>query len=254
MLRIACGVAVLGGLGWMMVPGGYSRTVDRPPAEVAAGLAHLDIRDAPGSPGTDSMASGGTLPSFALESAPDHVSYIVMANGEVATKMTAWLTPVDGGARTKVTATVERGSAPDDYVSPVFRSNGLTMGLFSTVLEDELDKLVFKIGPWDSHCDAIIDNFEARNIGNLDQRSPTSLTSAFAGTAKAAMSIAALDKELKAAGCPPNANGDAPRDAQGFTTVSNQLGNAPSAPILAEGSPSSISEATRPTTDLSRYR
>lgn len=248
MLRMACGVAVLGGIGWMLVPGGFSRTVDRPPAEVAAGLASLDIRDAPGAPGTDPMASGGELPSLTVESAPDHVSYIVMAHGEVATRMTAWLKPVDGGARTKVTATVERGPAPDDYVSPAFRSKGVTMGLFSAVLEDQLDKLVFKIGPWDSHCDAIMANFEARNAGNVDQRGPTSLTSAFAGTAKAAMSIASLDKELKAAGCPPNANGDAPRDAQGFTTVSSQLHESPP-PTIAPAP----SDATRPTTDLTRF-
>ena len=203
MLREVCGVAVIGGLGWLMVPTGYSRTVDRPPAEVAAAIADLDIREAPGSPGTDPLASGGTLPTFTVESAPDRVSYVVMAKGEVAVRMTAWLKPIDGGARTRVTTSYQRGPAPDDYVSPAFRSKGITLGLFSAMLEDELDNLVFNVGAWGPHCDAVMANFETRNLGNFEQHHPQNLKQGIAGTAKAVMSISMLDKELKAAGCPP---------------------------------------------------
>jgi len=261
MLRIAGCVALLGGLGWMIVPSGYERTVDRSPAEVAAAIADLDIRDAPGSPGTDPLASGGTLPTFTVEQAADHVSYVVMAGGKEAVRMTAWLEPIDGGRRTRVTTTVERGPAPDDYVSPAFRSTGITMGLFSAMLEDEIDDLVFKIGPWGPHCDAVFQRFETRNLANGAMNEPTGLTNAVAGTAKAVMSISALDKELKAAGCPPNANGDAPRDEDGFIEVRDTMsaGRAPPAPIHRDGgnsadSPSRPANATRPTTDLSKFR
>ena len=260
MLRVAGCAAVLGGLGWMMVPGDFERTVDRPPAEVAAAIADLDIRDAPGSPGTDPSASGGSLPLFTVESAPDHVSYIVTAHGQVATRMTAWLEPVDGGTRTRVTTSVERGPAPDDYVSPAFRSKGVTLALFSTLLEDQLDQLVFKVGPWGPHCDAVMERFEARNIANGGLHQPSGLTDAVAGTAKAAMSISMLDKELKAAGCPANANAnsDAPRDRDGFAAIRSDMGSGPSAPVYDDSghdaAPPSPKAATTPATDLSKYR
>ncbi len=251
MLRMAGGAALLGGLGWMLVPASYHRTVDRPPHEVAAAIADLDIRDAPGSPGTDPMASGGELPTFVVETAPNEVSYIVMAHGEVAVRMIATLTPIDGGARTKVTASVERGPAPDDYVSPAFRSTGITLGLFAALLEDELDDLVFKIGPWGPHCDVVFQRFENRNLANGAMNQPTGLTDAVAGTAKGVMSISMLDKELKAAGCPPNANGDAPRDEDGFIEVRDTLsaGNPPSVRVHHDRE-----SATKPTTDLGNYR
>ena len=143
---VAAVIVALGAWATGMLGGSYSRTVDRPPAQVAAALADLDIRDAPGAPGTDPAASGGQLPTFSVETAPDHVSYVVMAHGEVAMTMTAWLKPVDGGRRTRVTASVKRGPAPDDYVSPAFRSTGITMGLFAAQLEGEIDKLVFLPG------------------------------------------------------------------------------------------------------------
>jgi hypothetical protein len=207
----------------MMVPTGYERVVDRPPAAVAAGIADLDIRDAPGSPGTDPGASGGTLPTFTVERGDDRVSYLVHAGGEVAVRMTAWLEPLDGGRRTRVTTSVERGPAPDDLVSPAFRSKGITLGLFAAMLEEELDDLVFAIGPWGPHCDAVMARFEARNMANVAMHQPSGLTDAIAGTAKAAMSISAMDKELKIAGCPANAHSDAPRGKDGFIEVSDTM-------------------------------
>ena len=253
MLREVCGVSAVGLLGWLLIgaDSGYSRIVDRPPTEVAAAIADLDIRDAPGSPGTDPLASGGELPTFSVEAAADRVSYVVMAQGRVAIRMTAWLEPVDGGRRTKVTASVERGPAPDDYVSPAFRSTGITLGLFSAMLEDEIDDLVFRIGPWGPHCDAVMARFEMRNLANGGMHQPTSLTEAVAGTAKAVMSISALDKELKSIGCPPNANGDAPRGEDGFTTVRNEMGGGPAAPVYNDRSDRG---PAAPTTDLSKYR
>lgn len=181
----------------------YSRVVDRPPAAVATAIADLDIREAPGEPGTDPTRSGGVVPLFEVEQAADHVSYIVKANGQVAVKMTAWLKPVDDGARTKVTATVERGDAPDDYVSPAFRSEGVTMGLFSMMLEEEIDKLVFPPKAWTAECDQIIARFESGQTMNGD---PQSMTEAMGQTAKAAVALGKLDKELKAAGCPTDRN------------------------------------------------
>jgi hypothetical protein len=220
LVALGLGAWATGALG-----GGYSRTVDSPPSAVAAALADLDIRDQPGSPGTDPSASGGTLPTFTVETTPDTVTWLVMAGDKVATRMIAHLSPVDGGKRTKVTAEVVRGNAPDDHVSPAFRSTGITMGLFATALEDELDKLVFKVGAWGPHCDAIMQKFEQRNMANTDQHNPQNLGQAFAGTSKAVMSIAAMDKELKMAGCPQNANG-ASAGPDGFVPVRSELGEA----------------------------
>ena len=249
MLRASALTAVLVALGvWSsgVMGGGYSRTVDKPPAEVAAAIADLDIRKAPGAPGTDPMSSGGQVPDFRLESAPDHVSYIVMAHGEVAMTMTAWLKPIDGGRRTKVTATVTRGPAPDDYVSPAFRSNGITMGLFAIELEGEIDKLVFPPGKWTAECDAIVASFEAGNEGMGMDRGSGSLTQAMGNTAKFSMRLGQYDKELKAAHCPQPSN-------NGFQDVHAQLRDEGPPPMPPEV-PTPPAEMVRPTTDLQKYR
>lgn len=240
MLR-ALFVLFVAGLGaWVtgVLGGGYSRTVDRPPSAVAAALTDLDIREQPGSPGTDASASGGMLPTFTVQSTPDSVTWLVMAGDKVATRMIAHLTPVDGGQRTKVVAEVVRGNAPDDHVSPAFRSTGVTMGLFALALEDELDELVFKIAAWGPHCDAVMEKFHLSNVGNFAAREPQSLGQAFAQTSKTAMSLAAMDKELKIAGCPQNSNGVENGD-RGWATARDELsesGGPPqsNAPRIAE--------------------
>ena len=203
------GVLGVGGM-WAtgMFDPNYSRVVDRPPAQVAAAIADLDIRDAEGAPGTDPSRSGGVAPTFSVEEDADRVSYIVLANGQVATKMTAWLKPIDNGTRTKVTATVERGDAPDDYVAPAFRSTGVTMGLFSMMLEEEIDKLVFPPKAWTAACDEIMARFENGPIGE----EPQSMTQAMGQGAKTAMVLGQLDKDLKAAGCPSESNTGAFRE------------------------------------------
>jgi len=253
MLRESGAAVVIVALGaWAtgVLGGGYSRTVDKPPAEVAAAIADLDIRNAPGSPGTDPLASGGQVPTFRVEAAPDHVSYVVMAHGQVAMTMTAWLKSVDGGKRTKVTASVQRGPAPDDYVSPAFRSNGITMGLFAAELEGEIDKLVFPPGQWTAQCDAIVARFEGGNEAQGFDRSPGSLTQAIGNTAKMSMRLGQFDKELKTAHCPQPDNK--------FHDVHAKLSDAgPPAeppPMVRPEDPSSPADSARPTMDLGKYR
>ena len=133
----------LGGLWASGALGGstYSRDVDRSPAQVMAALSDLDVRGQPGAPGTDAAASGGVAPLFRTERGPNQISFVVMSGNRVATRMTAMLEPLDGGARTRVTAAVERGDAPDDFVSPAFRSEGITLGLFTMAIEGELNEL-----------------------------------------------------------------------------------------------------------------
>ena len=252
MLRASVVTAVLVALGvWSsgVMGGGYSRTVDKPPAEVAAALADLDIRNAPGAPGTDPMSSGGQVPDFRVESALDHVSYIVMAHNEVAITMTAWLKPIDGGKRTKVTATVIRGPAPDDYVSPAFRSNGITMGLFATQLEGEIDKLVFPPGKWTAECDAIVARFEAGNeaMGMGMNGGSGSLTQAMGNTAKFSMRLGQYDKELKTAHCPQPDN---PNEFHDVKSTLTDNGSPPMPPEIA----ARPADMARPTTDLGKYQ
>lgn len=206
-MRSFIALVIMAALGWWYFGSqGYSRVVDRPPADVANALLDLDIRDAPGAPGTDPTASGGVAPAFTVERGPDRVEYVVHAGSQVATRMIAHLQPVDGGKRTKVWAEVIRGPAPDDLVSPAFRSTGITLGLFAALLEDDLDKLVFKVGEWGPKCDEIMARFERRNEQNTRQHNPQTIGEGFAGGAQAAMSISAMDKDLKIAGCPQNAN------------------------------------------------
>ena len=75
------------------------------------------------------------------------------------------------------------------------------MGLFSMMLEEEIDKLVFPPRKWTAACDEIIARFEGGQSMSSD---PQSLKQAMGQTAKAAIALGKLDKELKAAGCPSN--------------------------------------------------
>lgn len=122
--------------------GEWSREVGRPVGQVIAGLEDLDVRDQPGAPGSDPARSGGVRPLFRVEKTDRLIRWFVMSGDKVATVMTAELEPLDDGARTRVTAHVERGDAPDDFVSPAFRSTGITLGLFISALEGELNELV----------------------------------------------------------------------------------------------------------------
>lgn len=120
---------------------GYAREVAHSPDQVFAALDDLDIRKQPGEPGTDPSRSGGVAPEFRTERTAEGISFVVMSGDQVATRMIARIEPIDGGARTRVTAKVERGDAPDERTSPAFRSVGITMGLFVSAISDELNEL-----------------------------------------------------------------------------------------------------------------
>lgn len=213
------GLYVSGALG-----GGYSRDVARPPAEVRAALADLYITKQPGEPGTDPSRSGGLLPQFRMEQGPDEVRWVVMSGDKVATTMTATLTPLDNGAGTRVTASVSRGDAPDDFVSPAFRSKGVTLGLFGMALEAELDELTAPPRASAETCDAILARFAARNMANADLQRGDNLKDAVGDTAGAVMSIAQTDMEMKRAGCPTLSSNE------GFAEVSSSMGPGDGAP------------------------
>jgi len=200
--------------------GGYSRDVARSPAQVRAALADLEVTQQPGSPGTDASLSGGFLPQFRMEQGPDEIRWVVMSGDQVATVMTAKLMPLDGGTRTRVSASVRRGEAPDDFVSPAFRSTGVTLGLFGMALESELDELTAPQAASADTCEAILVRFGARNLANSDLQEPGDLKAAIGDTASAVMSISQTEAELRRAGCDTNAAGGE------FRPVSNKMGAA----------------------------
>jgi len=180
----------------------FSREVGRPPNEVMASLADLDIREQPGSPGTDPSASGGVLPVFRLERGPDTMTWVVMSGDQVATRMIAKFTPEDQGRKTLVSASVERGDAPDDFVSPAFRSKGITMGLFAMALEAELNELTLPASDPEK-CKEL--------FAKLGEERPTEdalhqddLKDAMGDMAIATMRLQAQEAELRRRGCNTN--------------------------------------------------
>src|SRR5687767_399809 len=97
-----CGIAapaayLMGGFG-----GGIDRVVSASPAEVRAALMDLDIRNAPGEPGTDPTRSGNVEPFFQLTQEGNDMVWTVMSGKDVAIRMIAHLEPVDGGTKTRV--------------------------------------------------------------------------------------------------------------------------------------------------------
>jgi hypothetical protein len=199
---VAIGAYVIGSFG-----GSYSRVVGASPDEVRSALMDLDIREAPGEPATDPMRSGGVEPTFLLSQQGDDMVWTVMSRDDVAVRMIAHLEPIDGGKRTKVTASIERGNAPDDFVAPAFRSKSVALGLFGMVLDSELDELVAPAAADSATCQKIMDQFEAGNMADADLHSRDNMSDAFGDTAKIAMKLAALESKLKAAGCPVNGGG-----------------------------------------------
>jgi hypothetical protein len=211
---------------------GYSRVVDRPEAQVVAALEDLDITAQPGNPGTDPSRSGGALPDIRLEKAQDRMTWWVMSGTKVAIKMTATLTPIDGGKRTKVTTSVERGDAPDDVVSPAFRSTGITSGLFSMAVEGELNKLVAPPREREEFCRGLMDKFTASNEANREaEGKPRSLGQALAAGAKTTLRLQAMEDEMRRQGCPTEPAG-------GFKDVQSKMGPAEPEMRPAETPPS----------------
>lgn len=187
--------------------GGYSRNVSRPQAEVMAALESLDVTAQPGAPGSTATAAGGVQPLFRLEKAADRMTWYVMSGDKVATSMTALLAPIDGGKGTRVTTSVQRGDAPDDVVSPAFRSEGLTMGLFGMALEGELNALTAPVADL-AKCQKIMNGMMAGNMAAGIGERPNNLTQAVGNTAKTVMQIAATGAQLRQAGCPEAKGGE----------------------------------------------
>ncbi len=238
----------LGGLyfGGVLGGGAYSRVVDRPPAQVMAALGDLDVREQPGAPGTDAGRSGGVRPVFRTERGENSISFLVMSGDRVATRMTAILEPLDDGRRTRVTAKVERGDAPDDFVSPAFRSEGMTLGLFSLALEGELDELVAPPRRSRAECIELEEQMLIANApAGLTDR-PDNLRQAVGGTARTIVMLGGIQAELRRLGCPSGGPDG------GFQPISNRMGSAP--PAAAAGTPETSFEPGRPMVDLSRDR
>lgn len=204
---------------------GYSRVIDRPIDQVREALADLDISAQPGAPGTDASRSGGVVPVFRLETAEKAMTWFVMSGDKVAVTMTAMLEPINDGKSTRVTTKVERGDAPDDFISPAFRSVGLTLGLFSTAVEDELNDLVTPVGTAEN-CAALMQRFEDENLSETDRRTQTSGTDAAADVAKTMIRLNAMEGEMRRNGCPLN---------KGYETKSVESVMAPADPPSSSG-------------------
>jgi len=179
----------------------YDRVVDRTPDEVVTALSDLDIADQPGSPGTDPSLAGGVTPIIRRERTKDGVVWKVYSGNDVAMTMTAILTPVDNGARTRVTAMVERGNAPDDFVSPAFRSEGVTLGLFSMALEDELNKATLAMASDPQTCRALLDEFQRSNMATPDLHDRRNLRDSIGDVAKISMKMQAYQAQARKLGC-----------------------------------------------------
>lgn len=130
------GMYVSGALG-----GGYTRDIGQPMAQVMDAVADADLRDQPGSPGTDASQAGGVLPLFGSARSADRIVWTVRSGDKVAMTMTASFAPIRDGAGTRVTTSVESGDADPDFVSPLFRSEAMTAGVFTAMIESELNDL-----------------------------------------------------------------------------------------------------------------
>lgn len=203
--------------------GNYTRTVGKPPEAVALALSDLDITEQPGSPGTDPSRSGGIKPAFRFKRDGNTLTWTVMSGDQVATRMSAFLEPLDDGKKTRITTKVERGDAPDDFVSPAFRSTGLTMGLFAMALESELDELVVGKG-WGPQCDKLMEEFTNRNMADVDLHTHSGGMDAIGDVAKTGLRLNAMDGQLKAAGCNPDVQS---RTGQAFVPVESRMSEGP---------------------------
>jgi hypothetical protein len=188
-------------------PQAYSRTVSRSPAEVMAALETMDITAQPGAPGSTAAAAGGIKPLFRLAKANDRLTWYVMSGDKVATTMTASLEPIDGGKGTTIRTAVERGNAPDDLVSPAFRSKGLTMALFGMAIEGRMNKLAAPPAAAPEDCQKLIDHMADDNRMALGGSRPANLTQSVAGGAQTIMRLNAMEQELRRNGCDTNDDG-----------------------------------------------
>ena len=135
---------------------------------MVAALEDLDITAQPGNPGTDPNASGGVKPEIRLEKAADHMTWWVMSGNQVAVTMTTSFEPLDGGKQTRVTTSVARGDAPDERVSPAFRSPGATSAFFAMAVDGELNKLTAPRAASAETCNALMERFRDENLANTE--------------------------------------------------------------------------------------
>lgn len=184
-------------------PSSYSRTVSRSPAEVRAALEKLDVTAQPGAPGSTAAAAGGIKPLFRLAEQGDRMTWYVMSGDKVATAMTAELKPADGGKATLITTNVQRGDAPDDFVSPAFRSRGVTMALFGAAIESRVNLLTTPQTVDADTCRKLFDRFAAENMA----AQPVGRRSTFGDGVRQIMRINAMEPELRRHGCNTNADG-----------------------------------------------
>jgi len=229
--------------GWYVASGSstsYSREVDRTPAQVAAAIADLDVRKQPGTPGTDPASSGGVRPVFRTERTADGMSFVVWSGSQVATRMIAHLEPLDGGRRTRLIAEVVRGEAPDERISPAFRSTGVTLGLFSAALNDEIDDLLSPPRRSQAECQ------------ELEQRLLAENAPADGNPLGAIGAVNSVGRELRRQGCDTSARANEP-----FRPATSLMGNPPpQGPPPMAGAPQDGAnfEPGRPMVDLGANR
>jgi len=243
-------VVALGGLyaTGLLGGGSYSRDVGRAPADVKKALEDLDITEQPGSPGTDPAAAGGVKPVFKLSETPDSLIWTVWSRDKIATQMIAHLEPIDDGKGTRVTTSVKRGDAPDDFVSPAFRSKGLTMALFGGALESELNELtVAPAGTWNEDCDRIVAKFEQSNWDSPDLQQRDGLKDAMGDTITIAMKMQGVDMQLRNAGCNPDMRSNE------FKSVQSRMAAASPQSTSVHPKDEVRFEPGKPMVDLSHY-
>ena len=251
-LKIFGGLAplVLGGLyvGGALGGGGGVHVVDRPPAAVMAALADLDIRRQPGNPGTDPSRSGGVTPVFRTERTPNSITWTVISRDQVAMRMTAVLEPIEDGRSTRISTSVERGDAPDEIVSPAFRSAGLTFALFDSAVTDELNELTAPPPASAADCDALREQITMDNLtaGSADR--PEDLRQAVRGTIQNIERIRQMEARLRQAGCTDTAR----RAGDPMRPVSNRMGNGGGPTASRGGGGGANFEPGRPMVDASR--
>jgi hypothetical protein len=179
----------------------HVRDIDRPAAEVATALESLDIRREPGAPGTDPARSGGIMPVFRHERTATGLVWTVMSGDKVATQMFADLTPLDGGRRTRVDARVDRGDAPDAFVSPTFRSEALTRMILVGALRNALDDMELPHADAET-CARLVE--QLAGTGFEDPHARDTLGKAIGATMRATLQASAQETEMRRRGCRPD--------------------------------------------------
>jgi hypothetical protein len=153
-----------------------------------------------------------------------------MSGDKVATRMTARVEPLADGRKSRVTTSVQRGDAPDDFVSPALRSEGLTLALFALSVEAELNKLTAPPRADAETCARL----EAQLLANAGSSSaaagePRNALEAIGSTSKTILALHAAEAELRRRGCPTDRT--AGRDGE-FKMASDTLKNPP---MVVEG-------------------